>query len=65
MRNGLMGLCASVALAAAVMIGAPAARAEDPHMTTAFLLLRCPGGRNQSLNVWGGRIEPFRLAEEF
>src|SRR5580704_10996649 len=30
MRNGLMGLCASVALAAAVMIGAPAARAEDP-----------------------------------
>jgi branched-chain amino acid transport system substrate-binding protein len=30
MRNGLMGLCASVALAAAVMMGAPAARAEDP-----------------------------------
>jgi branched-chain amino acid transport system substrate-binding protein len=30
MRNGLMGLCASVALATAVMIGAPAARAEDP-----------------------------------
>jgi len=30
MRNGLMGLCASVALATAVMIGAPAAHAEDP-----------------------------------
>jgi branched-chain amino acid transport system substrate-binding protein len=29
MRNGLMGLCASVALATAVMIGAHAARAED------------------------------------